>query len=729
MGGRRWASTSSVAGRWGPDDRLRAAEGNGTGTAEATPVAAHLTLSRRPPRPRRGTRRSGRAPRRAPGAARARASATAPAGRRTSVGIARLEEVDPRERVGRAGQQQRRDRDPRPVGDPGRRVLGPAGRMERVGQAHQRRVRATRLALLAARRRPRRATRPGPPNECPPTTTPGSSGTCASNAAIASSALRFGRSRAMRLVAALAQAVDPGLHRRGRARRAVPEIDPHHARPRYRVWRGMLVPPVRAPGWSHRPMARAGTATSRLGSMAIAAEPDAPAPTAARPPHPLADRRRARAVDRRRRGRAGDGRRPVPCRVRAVVGRRRGSTLAADRTPTPARAASADRAARRPARLAGAPTGRGVRTPTPSPTPTPTAVARRPPPRPRRHRRHAHADPDAPTPWPTPAWPTTVTTLGTTVRFYGQGWGHGVGMNQYGARAARRPARTRSRSSRPTTRARRWARSARRDPSGSSSSTGSRPPPAAPLRHLGPRWRRGASTAPDGCSRPARRSRPGADAPGGTLADPQVRDATATSSTRIVRDGAPEVRIGAGRRSSYLQLDSKPSSYDTYRGSLHARAWPRARLRSSTTSVWTVPARRRAGRDAGDWPEEALRAQAIAARSYARGSTRPTAASTSTTTRGRRSTAGVEARAEPRRTRSSPLTRARSCGNGTSRQRVLPLDRRRLDREQRVRVRVVERRPRARKVAYLRGIARPVAADGTALRRRLAVLRVVDDAA
>jgi stage II sporulation protein D len=51
--------------------------------------------------------------------------------------------------------------------------------------------------------------------------------------------------------------------------------------------------------------------------------------------------------------------------------------------------------------------------PIPSPTPAPTAT---------------------PTPWPTPAWPTTVTTLGTSVRFYGRGYGHGVGMSQYGAR-------------------------------------------------------------------------------------------------------------------------------------------------------------------------------------------------------------------------------------------------------------------------------------------------------
>ncbi len=50
-------------------------------------------------------------------------------------------------------------------------------------------------------------------------------------------------------------------------------------------------------------------------------------------------------------------------------------------------------------------------TPTPTPTETPT-----------------------PTPIPTPPWPDEPTVLGATVKFYGRGYGHGVGMSQYGAR-------------------------------------------------------------------------------------------------------------------------------------------------------------------------------------------------------------------------------------------------------------------------------------------------------
>ncbi len=51
--------------------------------------------------------------------------------------------------------------------------------------------------------------------------------------------------------------------------------------------------------------------------------------------------------------------------------------------------------------------------PEPTPTPTPTAT---------------------PTPVPTAPWPDEPTVLGPTVRFYGRGYGHGVGMSQYGAR-------------------------------------------------------------------------------------------------------------------------------------------------------------------------------------------------------------------------------------------------------------------------------------------------------
>jgi stage II sporulation protein D len=64
--------------------------------------------------------------------------------------------------------------------------------------------------------------------------------------------------------------------------------------------------------------------------------------------------------------------------------------------------------------------------PTPSPTPSPTPTAE-PTPSP------TPSPTPVPTPTPTPA-PTGPTKLGASVTFYGRGYGHGVGMSQYGAR-------------------------------------------------------------------------------------------------------------------------------------------------------------------------------------------------------------------------------------------------------------------------------------------------------
>ena len=40
------------------------------------------------------------------------------------------------------------------------------------------------------------------------------------------------------------------------------------------------------------------------------------------------------------------------------------------------------------------------------------------------------------------AWPTASTTLGTSVTFYGRGYGHGVGMSQYGAKGRAKAGQT-----------------------------------------------------------------------------------------------------------------------------------------------------------------------------------------------------------------------------------------------------------------------------------------------
>ena len=67
--------------------------------------------------------------------------------------------------------------------------------------------------------------------------------------------------------------------------------------------------------------------------------------------------------------------------------------------------------------------------PSPSPSPEPTASALAQP-----LAEPSPAPTATPTPWPKPSWPTTITTLGSSVKLYGLGYGHGVGMSQYGAK-------------------------------------------------------------------------------------------------------------------------------------------------------------------------------------------------------------------------------------------------------------------------------------------------------
>ena len=84
------------------------------------------------------------------------------------------QQVDPRERVRLAREQQHRAGDRRPVGDPRLRPLGRAGRVERVAEQTSPAYGAPGSAAA------RLATRP--PYECPPTATSGTDGTAAWNA-------------------------------------------------------------------------------------------------------------------------------------------------------------------------------------------------------------------------------------------------------------------------------------------------------------------------------------------------------------------------------------------------------------------------------------------------------------------------------------------------------------------------------------------------------------------
>ena len=568
--GRRWASTSSLAGRWGPDDRLRAAEGNGTGTAEATPVAAHLTLSRRRPQPRRGSRRSARGPRRG------REQPVPSFGQhsrrpRTSIGIARLEQVDPGERVGRAGQQQRRDVIRGQWAMRAAAYSGPPG--DGAGRTGRRAPR-TGHAARPPRGHARRERRDPASERVAADDQPGSSGTWASKAAIASSALRFGRSRASASIPR-SRARRPTAASRRRCPRRHGRDRSAPSRPRYRTaWHAGS--PARRRGWSHRPMARAGTATSRLGSMPSPHAPGTARPNRTRPPRPLGAVR-ARAVVRRRR-RAGVAvdphrRRPAPPRPPSA---RRSPSRPRPRRPR----LRPNRARASPSRLLGAPTRaeappRRRRLPHRAPSPTPTAS-------PTPHRRHAHAHPDAAATWPAPGWPTTVTTLGATDLL-------GPGL---GPRRRAQPVR------REGPRARRPDRGAHPQGllQGRQAATvsptqnvrvlvlaGSRPPQVRPARHLRPRrhveGRRHREEFPAGA-----RSSLAADAPGGTLAGPRYarrrrRSSTARFSGASVRPTDRARRLPPARLPA-LELRHVPREPPVKPGRERGD-------RSSTTSSWT----------------------------------------------------------------------------------------------------------------------------------------------
>ena len=349
--------------------------------------------------------------------------------------------------------------------------------------------------------------------------------------------------------------------------------------------------------------------------------------------------------------------------------------------------------------------------PTAAPTPSPTPVANVDPgadgnPRPDGHPgTHPHADrrPRRPTPHPTPSWPTTITTLGSSVRFYGSGWGHGVGLNQYGARGRANAGQTGGADPRRVLQG--LDASARSAPPGPSASSSSAPTPPRPP----PRWCSSAAAARGGsaprriaCSRPRRPSGRGARRGPSTARSPRSGGSACSRATGRSCSGPSRPRrvppvvtpIGAG---TTLEVTSRTSSYDLYRGSLTLR------LAASSVSVintvgmdtylrGVVPVEMPAS-----WPRQALRAQAIAARSYAAYHLRPAQPwdvyddTRSQVYRGRE---GEQAATDQRDRRRSRGRRALRDG---ARERGLPLDRRRRDGAQRVRLRDHERGARARR--------------------------------
>ena len=249
--------------------------------------------------------------------------------------------------------------------------------------------------------------------------------------------------------------------------------------------------------------------------------------------------------------------------------------------------------------------------PTPSPSPEPTAT---PSPTP------TPAPTATPSPWPKPSWPTTITTLGSSVKLYGLGYGHGVGMSQYGAKGRALAGQTAEQilaayfkgATLSTTSPTRVVRVR--------VLAGFTAPSTAPLVLVG----RGGTWGLTGTETvfPAnaqlRAWRKATTTGGKTTTTWRVKvlasDGTTVLHSAVVT-GAPAMR--PLEASTSLQVASRTSSYDLYRGSLVLV------LRSGYVNVvnhvaldqylrGVVPAEMPTS-----WPREALRAQVIAARSYA----------------------------------------------------------------------------------------------------------------
>ena len=242
-----------------------------------------------------------------------------------------------------------------------------------------------------------------------------------------------------------------------------------------------------------------------------------------------------------------------------------------------------------------------VTTPTPTPTPSPTK---------------APTPTATPTPTPTPTVPPGPVTLPASITIYGRGYGHGVGMSQYGAYG---------RALAGQTAAQMMATYYKGTSLGTMSNSqvrvlvlsGFTASSTAPAQVYG----RGATWTVDGVA--------------GTFpADARLRFApTVSGSTTTWRitvtaaDGtnlysgptANSVRVRSGTGTT-LQLWSTPSAYDRFRGVLRLIGKTNGTTAVSVVNELPIESYLRGVVPAevpASWPVEAVKAQAIAARSYA----------------------------------------------------------------------------------------------------------------
>jgi SpoIID/LytB domain protein len=245
-------------------------------------------------------------------------------------------------------------------------------------------------------------------------------------------------------------------------------------------------------------------------------------------------------------------------------------------------------------------------TPTPNPSPTPTATP---------------APSPSPTPVPSPTPTPTIAkvyALGSTVTFYGRGYGHGVGLSQYGARGR-------------ATAGQGFAKILAHYFKGATLGTVSNAPirvlvlddySASSSRPVTVYGRGGAFTI-DGIGKTFPRDarvRFYPTSSSGTTWRVVVRSAGGT--TLHSATSPKSIRIRPAEASTKLQLYSKPSTYDRYRGVLRLIGSTKVDVVNELSLEFylrgVVPAEM-----PSNWPAEALKAQTVAARSYAAKRLRP----------------------------------------------------------------------------------------------------------
>ena len=256
----------------------------------------------------------------------------------------------------------------------------------------------------------------------------------------------------------------------------------------------------------------------------------------------------------------------------------------------------------------GAPTAAPTATPDPgSPAPTTTPAPTSTP---------APTATTSPTPTPTPTPPSGPITLGSSITFHGRGWGHGVGLSQYGAhgraldgQTAKQIVTTYFKGTTIGTMANSQVRVLVLSAFKATSTN--------PVQVYG----RGGTWAIDGIAKTF-------PADARLKFTPTVSGSTTTWKVTVTAADGKSLHSGASSNSirirsgsgTTLQLWSRPSAYDRFRGVLRLIGKTNG---TSTVNVvnelpiesylkGVVPAEVPAS-----WPAEAVKAQAIAARSYA----------------------------------------------------------------------------------------------------------------